>query len=123
VDLDFCPQREHEGFHQRGNLGGFFHVDDDVRAPRTTSEASRLRTRPAGCLGLAAQHLGGGIGRELLPDKISEGVPQQYVEAVQGARCVATSPKANVPRFDPVRHAESATAKAAEVIIAKTPVA
>src|SRR5215217_2830897 len=31
----------------------------------------------------AAQQFGGGIGRELLPDRIAEKVPQEYVEAVQ----------------------------------------
>jgi hypothetical protein len=33
----------------------------------------------------AAQQFGGGIGRELLPDRIREEVTQEYVEAVQGA--------------------------------------
>jgi hypothetical protein len=34
----------------------------------------------------AAQQFGGGIGRELLPDRIGEEVPQEeYVQAVQGA--------------------------------------
>src|SRR5215207_1377779 len=33
--LDFCPQREHEGFDQGGDLGCLFHVDDNVRAPGT----------------------------------------------------------------------------------------
>ena len=56
-----------------------------VRTSRTTSAARRLRTRPAGCCGLARRNnFGGGIGRELqspqslpvgreglLPDQVS----------------------------------------------------
>ena len=37
----------------------------------------------------AAQQFGGGIGRELFADRITEEVPQEYVEAVQGAGALA----------------------------------